>query len=316
MPIRKEIAGEEVICFGTDDNDKASIDATFAEIVAANFGDPSNAPIPIFDNGEHALLLPTGAVLSDRQLRVGLAIGHVVCDPAPNQTQINGSSIDVRLGHYFYHAGRPANGIGIFNPFSEADTLRYFGIEDKFNDYLEAKPWEAVSTSLRREIGSTAFSALHASLQLEGIPDDHPIILLRPGERILGHTHEFIGMRPPGTMQMQARSTTGRIGVSACYDAGWGDPGYINRWTMEILNHNENEYIILPVGFRLAQLAFYLTGPVATEYSLASGNYQSAPSSNLEVVKASWHPSQMIPRAHKNEILLPPPVDGLSGGLR
>ncbi len=24
--------------------------------------------------------------------------------------------------------------------------------------------------------------------------------------------------------------------VAVCLDAGWGDPGYVNRWTLEVYN--------------------------------------------------------------------------------
>lgn len=310
MPVTKEIAGQQVISFTATDSRAENIEETFKAVIASNYSDPDNAPVAIYENGEHRSLIGTGAVLSDRQLHVGLEIGHVICDPAPRL--INPSSIDVRLGRYFYHAGHPENNGGLFNPFSQQDTLRYFGIKDIEKDFHEAKPWGHI----RKRLGKTSLASLEDLEFLEGIPDGHPMILLRPGERILGHTHEFIGILPPGTLQMQGRSTTGRIGISACYDAGWGDPGYINRWTMEINNLNENEAVPLPVGFRLAQLAFYMTGPVAVEYSKASGNYQYSSSSDLAKVKASWHPKQMIPRAFTNEIELPPAVKGLTEGLQ
>ena len=115
---------------------------------------------------------------------------------------------------------------------------------------------------------------------------------------------------------MQARSTTGRIGISACYCAGWGDPGYINRWTMEIHNLNEREHIVLPVGYRIAQIVFSTTGPVATEYAKASGNYQSSASDDLAAIKATWRPEMMLPRAFASEIDLPRPVEGLQEDLR
>ena len=42
---------------------------------------------------------PTG-IYSDREIAAALAGGHIVCDPAP--ARINGSSVDVTLGYYFY----------------------------------------------------------------------------------------------------------------------------------------------------------------------------------------------------------------------
>lgn len=241
---------------------------------------------------------PTG-IYSDKEIAAALASGHIVCDPTP--ARINGSSVDVTLGYYFYKAGGQGNG-KLFNPFDETDVKRYFG------DYQVAKPWHEA----RRQIADQSIADIDT---LNGIASDHPVIVLRPNERILAHTHEFIGILPPGTTSMQARSTTGRIGISACYCAGWGDPGYINRWTMEIHNLNESEYIILPVGYRIAQIVFSATGPVTTEYAKASGNYQSNTSADLAAVKAAWRPWMLLPRAYASPIELPYPIDGLSEGL-
>jgi dCTP deaminase len=237
-----------------------------------------------------------GGVFSDREIAKALELGHIICDPAPRV--INGSSVDVTLGYNFYHAGGNDSGDRLFNPFDEADVRRYFG------EAKVAKPWQEV----RRKIGTRAVRNIET---IAGIPADHPVIVLRPNERILAHTHEFIGILPPGTTSMQARSTTGRMGVSACYCAGWGDPGYVNRWTMEVHNLNEREHIVLPVGYRIAQIVFGSTGPVETEYALASGNYQGFAATDLANIKAAWTPEQMLPRAFNSEIILPPSIDGL-----
>lgn len=257
----------------------------------------SMTQVKVIDNR----VVSNGGVFSDTEITRALEIGHIICDPAP--ARINGSSIDVSIGYYFYHAKGSEGGDRLFNPFDKADVVRYYG------DYYIAKPW----ASVRRKIASKNIANLD---ELVNIPADHPVIVLRPNERILAHTHEFIGILAPGTTSMQARSTTGRIGVSACYCAGWGDPGYINRWTMEIHNLNENEHIVLPVGYPLAQIVFSSTGPVAVEYSKSSGNYQSLSSANLDAIKAAWTPDQMLPRAYKTAIHLPKPVIGLHDGYQ
>ena len=84
---------------------------------------------------------------------------------------------------------------------------------------------------------------------------------------------------------------------------------------MEVHNLNENEYIVLPVGYRIAQIVFSATGPVATEYAKASGNYQADVSADLAVVKAAWRPWMLLPRAYASPVKLPQPVSGLSEGL-
>lgn len=230
-------------------------------------------------------------IYSNTQIHADLTSGNIVIDPF-TPSHVNGSSYDVLLGEYFYKSGNEEED-KLYNPYSASDVTRHFG------EVMRAQPLSEHSTIIKK-LGITG---------IENVPADHPVIILRPHERILAHTHEFIGIKQ-GTTSMQARSTTGRNGIVVCMDAGWGDPGYINRWTMEIKNHNE-QYVVLPVGIRIAQIVFHQTGEVEGEYSQLSGKYQTALSSDLATIKANWKPSDMLPRAYKDVIELPPAVDGV-----
>lgn len=229
-------------------------------------------------------------VYSNRQIKQAIKDGHIVFHPY-NDAHIAGSSVDVTLGEWFYRTERPSQG-GFYNPFDQKAVEQYF------------------SGALRAEIHQE-WAEKHGRKLFKNIPADHRIIVLRPKERILGHTHEFIGIKAPGTSTMQARSTWGRNGVAVCLDAGWGDPGYINRWTMEIYNMNEHESVVLPVGERIAQMVFYETGPVDSEYKKLSGKYQSAESSDLASIITNWTPEQMLPRAYKDTRKTPAEIQGL-----
>jgi len=219
-------------------------------------------------------------VYSNTEINEAIATGHIVFHPY-NEAHINGSSVDVTLGYWYYRI----NSLGeqtYYNPFDEQDVNRYF-----------SGPHQAQQHDLwAQKYGKKLF---------HGIPKDHPIIVLGPGERILAHTHEFIGIKAPGTSTMQSRSTWGRNGVAVCLDAGWGDPGYINRWTMEIYNMNKHESIVLPAGERIAQLVFHHTGPVEGEYSEISGKYQDDSEDDLVGLIRNWRPEQMLPRAFKDK---------------
>jgi len=234
-------------------------------------------------------------VYSNTEIKAAIQEGKIIFHPY-QEAHIAGSSIDVTLGHYFYKQEYQEDA-KVYNPFDQADVQRYF------KGPLEAMPHKEWC----EKYGYQLFAE---------IPEDHPIIVLRPGERILAHTHEFIGIKAPGTSTMQARSTWGRNGVAVCLDAGWGDPGYINRWTMEIYNMNQHESVLLPVGERIAQLVFYKTGPVDQEYKNLSGKYQNATSDNLQDIVASWSPEQMLPRAYRDKRQTPLAVEGLSNGLK
>jgi dCTP deaminase len=230
------------------------------------------------------------SVYSNTQIKQAIQDGHIVYHPYVDEN-IAGSSIDVTLGNWYYRTERPSEG-GFYNPFDEAAVHRYF------------------SGAMQAEIHKY-WAEKHGRQLFKNIPANQPIIVLRPGERILAHTHEFIGIKAPGTSTMQARSTWGRNGVAVCLDAGWGDPGYINRWTMEIYNMNQHESVVLPVGERIAQVVFYETGPVDKEYKKLTGKYQPAASDDLDSIIKNWTPEQMLPRAYKDIRKLPKEIKGL-----
>ncbi|HET8690358.1 MAG TPA: deoxycytidine triphosphate deaminase [Candidatus Saccharimonadales bacterium] len=238
------------------------------------------------------------SVYSNSQIFEAIKSGQIVFHPYQAQ-HINGSSIDVTLGEYFYTPEDDAPKSGqdkLYNPYDPADVDRYFG---------------TVKKALPLKEHAHIIQKFNLGQSIKNIPADQPVIIMRPNERILAHTHEFIGIKGNGTSSMQARSTTGRNGIAVCIDAGWGDPGYVNRWTMEIKNMNEHEHVVLPVGIRIAQLVFYETGPVEGEYSGLSGKYQTNSADDLSAIIKGWKPEQMLPKAYKDEFKPLPAIDGV-----
>jgi len=222
------------------------------------------------------------SVYSNTDIKKAIDDGRIVFYPYRPE-HINGSSVDVTLGEWFYRTDR-RDGFLVYNPFDKSEVDAYFGTAQKATVHEE-------------------WCKKHQIELFANIPADHPIIVLEPGERILAHTHEFIGIKPPGTTTMQSRSTWGRNGVAVCFDAGWGDPGYINRWTMEIYNLNQRHSVVLPVGERIAQIVFLETGEVEGEYHNLSGKYQSG--DDVKKLAVEWTPEQMLPRAYKDNREMP-----------
>jgi deoxycytidine triphosphate deaminase len=232
-------------------------------------------------------------VLSNIQIRERLSAGHIVCVPF-NPRHVAHASLDVTLGYYYYRTEHVGDRT-IYNPFDEADVKRYF---DGPHKAITHKSW----------------SLTNGTRLLKGIPENHPVIALKPGERILAHTHEFFGINPPGAYELKSRSSWGRNGIAFCFDAGWVDPGYINRLTLEIYNLNKKEIVLLPVGERIAQAVFHETGAVEGNYGLGresgfSGKYQSGTS--LESLIKSWSPQQMLPKSYIDKRSLPEKIRGL-----
>lgn len=223
-----------------------------------------------------------------------MADGHIVCVPFDSKN-VSEASLDVTLGYYFYRVEK-TNDRNIYNPFDREDVERYFD-----------GPFKAMPHG--------EWCRLNGINPVKNIPLDHPVIAIKPGERILAHTHEFFGIKPPGAAMVKSRSSWGRNGVAVCFDAGWIDPGYINRLTLEIFNLNERETILLPVGERIAQIVFHETGDVEGNYGLArdggfSGKYQQG--TELSKIMTTWSPDQMLPRAWKDQRTLPAKIEGLS----
>lgn len=237
------------------------------------------------------------SVYSNTEIKAAIDDGTIVCVPY-DQQHVSEASLDFTLGYNFYRqeVGDENN---VYNPFDEEDVARYF------KGPLVAMP--------HRE-----WCEKYGHMLFKNIPEDHPIIVLRPGERILAHTHEFIGIRKEGgACEVRSRSTWGRNGVAVCFDAGWVDPGYINRITLEIYNLNKHESVVLPVGERMGQLVFHHTGPVEGSYADGrdgmSGKYQST--NNLDELIANWKPEDMLPRGYKDRRKLPVTIEKLGEGL-
>ncbi len=233
------------------------------------------------------------SVYSNSQIKEAIKQGVIVCEPH-NPSYISEASLDFTLGYYYYE--QEANAASaVYNPFDQEEVERYFKGPFKAKPHKE---W-AKDSGFR---------------MLKNIPPNHPVIVLKPGERILAHTHEFIGIRAEGgACEVKSRSSWGRNGVAVCFDAGWVDPGYINRITLEIYNLNKHESVVLPVGERIGQLIFHTTGSVEGSYSQGrggiSGKYQHT--DNLDELKRTWQPSMMLPRAYKDQRIMPLPISGL-----
>ncbi len=227
------------------------------------------------------------AVFSNVEIREAIREGAIVSVPFEPK-HVSEASLDITLGYYYYKQ-EYGDSIRVYNPFDQSDVDRYF------RGPLEATPHKK-------------WCETNHHTPFKNIPAEHPIIVLKPGERILAHTHEFVGIRPEGgACEIRSRSSWGRNGVAICFDAGWIDPGYINRITLEIYNLNQHESVVLPVGERVGQIIFHHTGYIEGNYSHGrggmSGKYQHT--DNLDELISTWSPDQMLPRAYKDKRVMP-----------
>jgi dCTP deaminase len=218
--------------------------------------------------------------LSDRRILEEMKKGDIVISPFTTE-QLATSSYDVTLGEWFYREQPPEYNHALYNIWSK--------------DHMEH-----VWGTGRVERAVTAREAFKKyQFEWDGIRPDDKVIMLRPGETILAHTNEFIGGKDHITTMMKARSSLGRSFIEVCKCAGWGDVGYVNRWTMEITNNSENYIIPLVVGRRIAQIIFFETGPILKKDYTANGKY--AASTDIKKLQKAWKPESMLPKLYMDK---------------
>lgn len=224
----------------------------------------------------------TYSVLSDQAILREMAAHHIVIDPFCPEN-LSTSSYDVTLGKYYYREQVPKpnpGGTFMYNPYSRKEVERIWGT-----------PQEATCLS----------KCYHK--KCEGIHPDDLVIFVEPGETILAHTNEFIGGLHDITTMMKARSSFGRNFIEICKCAGWGDVGYVNRWTMEITNNSQYYAIPLIVGRRIAQIIFFKTeGILDDKHSypdFIQSKYQTV--RNVSELQEKWYSSDMLPRLYLDQ---------------
>lgn len=223
------------------------------------------------------------SVLSDKEIMREVQRGKVVINPFRND-RLQTSSYDVSLGEYFWTTRGTHPGHHLFNPHNPSHVRR-----------LWQGPFRA--KTIREQLAQGEYRDWLQEEDFEGLNLDDPIIILSPGETILAHTEEFIGGRDNITTMMKARSSWGRAFLSVCKDAGWGDVGYFNRWTMEIHNNLVHDWSVVPVGQPIAQMVFFRTNPVMDQQYSESGSYQQF--ADVERLRENWKPEMMLPKIRR-----------------
>jgi len=91
-------------------------------------------------------------------------------------------------------------------------------------------------------------------------------LILYPHDFVLGTTVETVGVPSTVAARVEGKSTLGRLGLIVHSTAGFVDPGFKGKITLEMTNINVRP-IILRAGMKICQIAFYpLVGTVDKPY--------------------------------------------------
>ena len=236
-------------------------------------------------------------VLSSREILRYYQKGRISILPF-SETSIQPNSYDVRLGEFFYQERKKRDTSERPN-FYNMHTPGARMWEELPNRGYRLIDWIVRSKKIDRLVQgrNITYAALYkaiclwAEIEFTGVRLLDRIMILGPGETILGHTEEFIGGLDGVTTMLKTRSSYGRSNIGICKCAGWGDTGFINRWTLEITNFAKNHGVMLVCGRRVGQIVFFRTGETLETYR---GKYQDANQTAEQLVE-KWHPSQMLP---------------------
>lgn len=87
-------------------------------------------------------------------------------------------------------------------------------------------------------------------------PREDDALVLHPGELMLGATQETVRVPPDIAVQLNGKSSLGRLGLVVHSTAGWIDPGFHGQVTLE-LSCVAPLPILLRPGMPIAQLSFF-----------------------------------------------------------
>ncbi len=101
--------------------------------------------------------------------------------------------------------------------------------------------------------------------------DDDDTFMIHPGEFVLGHVSEKIKLPDDLAAYVDGQSSLGRIGLVVHVTAGFIDPGYEGKLTLEMTNVGKLPILVHP-GMKICKLVFFkLSSPAEVPYHMKKG---------------------------------------------
>ena len=104
--------------------------------------------------------------------------------------------------------------------------------------------------------------------ELLSVADEEPFVL-HPGEFVLGQTLEWVELPDDLVARLEGKSSLGRLGLLIHSTAGYVDPGWKGKLTLELSNVAKLP-IALYFGMKIGQISFFqMSSPVDRPYGSA-----------------------------------------------
>jgi dCTP deaminase len=163
-------------------------------------------------------------MLSDTGIRIALESGLMKIDPYPTDELIQPATIDIKLG---------GDGVMRYNTNSVNIHKPFIVPGDDLSDMMEFVPF-----------------------------NEDGCVILQPGDFFLGTTEEYVEIGDSIAARVEGKSSLGRAGLIPHAAAGFIDPGFKGRITLEMSNLAPLA-IRLCKGMRIGQMAFIPLSSVA-----------------------------------------------------
>lgn len=148
-------------------------------------------------------------------------------------------------------------------------------------------------------------------MEIRGKTKKVEVLVLEPKEMVLGHTREFVGTSSKISTLLSTRSSAARSCLFTCQCSFFGNPGFFDRWTLEITNNSFRYKIPIVVEESISSMIFLKTSGYDEESSKEEASIPSDEeleemlnskgflTKEDQTVISSWNPEKMRSKLSK-----------------
>ena len=178
-------------------------------------------------------------ILSDGDIKERLDAGDLAIEPLDNpELQIQPASVDLRLGNEFIEF--EGSNIPCIHPYNAEEGQNYTR-----EDQASLDDFATEGLVIQEDDGKN-----------EKYIETGDEYILQPKEFVLGSTYERVDIPADLVARVEGRSSLGRLAIVVHATAGFVDPGYSGKITLELSNLGNTAVALRPGEMRVSQLVF------------------------------------------------------------